>query len=219
MFDPQPGLLIVDDDTSTRTSDVQLLAESGYRVRPADDGFAALREIRKELPDMILSDLHMPGMSGYELFSVVRRRFPAIQVIVMSISIINGEMPLGVAADACCGKDTAVPALLQIMQSLLLQKRIPSSRQETMMPIWIQPNGLDAEQDAYVTIACPECLRTFHEALDSSLCQIRETECVHCRNAIQYALVHPIARVSTPAFPHVLDESDPHPTNPAEFCY
>ena len=74
-------LLIVDDDPQMRTLLSVILAESGYRVRSAEDGFSALAEIRKEIPDIILSDLNMPGMSGFELLSVVRRRFPAIRVV------------------------------------------------------------------------------------------------------------------------------------------
>ena len=53
-----------------------VLTEIGYRVRSAEDGFSALREMRHEVPDILLSDLNMPGMSGFELLSVVRRRFP-----------------------------------------------------------------------------------------------------------------------------------------------
>jgi CheY-like chemotaxis protein len=61
-----------------------VLTEIGYSVRSAQDGFSALVEIRKDVPDIILSDLNMPGMSGFELLSVVRRRFPSIRVIAMS---------------------------------------------------------------------------------------------------------------------------------------
>ena len=50
----------------------------------AEDGFSALAEIRKEVPDILLSDLNMPRMSGFELLSVVRRRFPSIRTIAMS---------------------------------------------------------------------------------------------------------------------------------------
>ena len=44
-----------------------VLSEMGYRVRTAEDGFSALAELRKEIPDILLSDLNMPGMSGFEL--------------------------------------------------------------------------------------------------------------------------------------------------------
>ena len=77
-------LLIVDDEPSIRYSLACVLTEIGYDVRSAEDGFSALLEIRNEVPEILLSDLNMPGMSGFELLSEVRRQFPAIQTIAMS---------------------------------------------------------------------------------------------------------------------------------------
>jgi CheY-like chemotaxis protein len=53
-----------------------IFTELEHSVRSAEDGFSALVEIRQEIPDIVLSDLNMPGMSGVEFLSVVRRRFP-----------------------------------------------------------------------------------------------------------------------------------------------
>jgi CheY-like chemotaxis protein len=71
-------LLVVDDEEPLRTSLSEIFTESGYRVRSTEDGFSGLREIRRDIPDVIISDLEMPGMSGFEFLSVVRRRFPGI---------------------------------------------------------------------------------------------------------------------------------------------
>jgi CheY-like chemotaxis protein len=71
----------------------EIFIESGYAVRIASDGFSALAEIREEIPDLILSDLNMPGMSGFELLSVVRRRFPSIRVIAMSSAFSGVDLP------------------------------------------------------------------------------------------------------------------------------
>jgi CheY-like chemotaxis protein len=84
MLSDQKTLLIVDDDAPLRMALCELFGESGCRVRCAEDGFSALREIRQEIPDIVLSDLNMPGMSGFEFLFVVRRRFPSIRVIAMS---------------------------------------------------------------------------------------------------------------------------------------
>jgi CheY-like chemotaxis protein len=61
-----------------------LLSHAGYEVRTARDGFEALAVMRSgyPLPDLIITDLKMPSMSGFELLSVVRRRFSQIPVIV-----------------------------------------------------------------------------------------------------------------------------------------
>src|ERR1700688_3375095 len=94
-------LLIVDDEPSARMLLSHIFAELGHSVRSAEDGFSALFEIRQEIPDIILSDLNMPGMSGFEFLSVVRRRFPSIKVIAMSSAVFPVDgVPPGVAADA-----------------------------------------------------------------------------------------------------------------------
>src|ERR1035438_2029199 len=118
MPDTKARLLIVDDEPSIRTSMWHVLTEIGYGVRCAEDGFSALEELRKEVPDVLLSDLNMPGMTGFELLSVVRRRFPAIQTIAMSGSFCGDEVPSGVAADAFYQKGSSMGSLLRILEAL-----------------------------------------------------------------------------------------------------
>ena len=77
-------ILVVDDDDAVRDSIGLLLQMSGYHVSTAKNGFDALLQLKRSLPSIILSDLNMPQMSGFEFLSVVRRRFPKISVIAMS---------------------------------------------------------------------------------------------------------------------------------------
>ena len=101
-------LLIVDDEPSTRMSLSHIFTELGHGVRSAKDGFSALFEIRQEIPDVILSDLNMPGMSGFEFLSIVRRRFPGIHVIAMSGAFSGDGVQPGVAADFSRKKQLAL---------------------------------------------------------------------------------------------------------------
>ena len=77
-------ILVVDDDLSVRTTLTMLLEASGYEVTTAADGFEALALLQAQLPDVLLSDLNMPEMSGFELLSNVRQRFPKLSVVAMS---------------------------------------------------------------------------------------------------------------------------------------
>jgi CheY-like chemotaxis protein len=77
-------LLVVDDEPPVRDLFQGSLSTEGYEVRVAKDGFEALAQMRGALPDLILSDLKMPNMSGLEFLSVVRRRFPQIPTIAIS---------------------------------------------------------------------------------------------------------------------------------------
>ena len=185
------SLLVVDDQAPIRACLSELLTEHGYVVRLAPDGFSALGEIRKEIPDLILSDLNMPGMSGFELLSVVRRRFPSIRVIAMSSAFTAAEPPANVAADAFYEKGTHPDFLLQMVgeisrprQSLLVHP----PRQ--LAPLWIASNGRNSSGELYVTITCPECLRAFPQALGKSDTPTLETSCAHCCNPIHYAIDH-----------------------------
>jgi CheY-like chemotaxis protein len=195
------NLLIVEDDPKIRTLLSVILAESGYRVRSAEDGFSALAAIRNELPNIILSDLNMPGMSGFELLSVVRRRFPAIQVIAMSGVYLGDGIPPGVAADAFYEKGTDLGSLLQIVEAMTHPERVPSLQHSSMLaPIWIPRNGHDASGEAYVIVSCPECLRTFPQVLDEAICSICKTDCVYCHSLIHYSIVQPTDPASPQAF-------------------
>jgi CheY-like chemotaxis protein len=116
--DTESSVLVVDDEPLIRTTMSMVLAGIGYRVRSADNGLTALREIRHEMPDILLTDLNMPGMSGFELLSVVSHCFPAMHTIAMSGAFSGREMPPGVVADAFYEKGRRVETLFQIIETL-----------------------------------------------------------------------------------------------------
>src|SRR5579862_1620418 len=94
---PFSNLWVVNDEPSIRIAMAQMLTEIDDFVRSAEDGLSALLEIRKNIPDLILSDLNMPGILGFELLSAVRHCFPSVRVITMSDSSSCDEAPLGLA--------------------------------------------------------------------------------------------------------------------------
>jgi CheY-like chemotaxis protein len=185
-------LLIVDDEPTIRESLSLTLTEIGYRVRSAEDGFSALRVIRDDVPDMLISDLNMPGMSGFELLYVVHRRFPEIRTIAMSGSFSGDEAPSGVTADAFYEKGSSIHSLLKIIAGLALPLRTSANFAAVSAPLWVQRNGHNASGEPYVTIPCPECLRTFHQAIGGSLSLVREAICIHCRASVYYAIIEPV---------------------------
>ncbi len=189
------NLLIVDDEPSTRTSLTQIFAGLGHNVRSAEDGFSALSEIRQEVPDVILSDLNMPGMSGFELLSVVRRRFPGIQVIAMSGYFSGDGVQPGVAADAFYEKGANLGSLLNAMQSIAGTSSVRPDQPSA--PIWIASTEPGSAGGAYIMISCPECLRTFPQPIGEALAVIQQAPCFHCASTIRFAIV----QASNPASP------------------
>jgi CheY-like chemotaxis protein len=195
-------ILIVDDTPSIRTSMSLVLSEIGYRVRTAEDGFSALREIRRSMPQIVLSDLNMPGMSGFELLSVIRQRFPAIRTIAMSGAFSGVEVPSGVAADAFFQKGRSLDALLQVIDTLAQAERRAPRPSSTVSPLVIYGRIHDSSPGAYVTISCPECLRTFTQPFEGDGGLLFETHCVHCGCSMQYAIVQHSDQTTVQALQH-----------------
>jgi CheY-like chemotaxis protein len=83
---PLAGLrvLVVDDDRSVRESVAELLRGEGCEVETAPNGRIALRRLETLRFDVVLSDVVMPEMDGYELFQAVRRGHPGTRVILMT---------------------------------------------------------------------------------------------------------------------------------------
>jgi len=200
MPDIPTKLLVVDDEATTRLLMTRIFTDLGHSVRSAADGFSALAEIRQEIPDIVLSDLNMPGMSGFELISVVRRRFPTLPIIAMSGAFSGNGMQPGVAADAFYEKASNLKTLLEVVEAINRQGKPPTRHIDTTAPIWIQTNGCDSSGTACITIACPECLRTFPQVLGTGNCLVHTTDCAHCHSLIHYAIVQPTDPASPQAF-------------------
>jgi len=189
-------LLLVDDDAALLHLLTLILTNSGYEVRSAQDGFSALAAIRAEVPDILLSDLYMAGMSGFELLSVVRRRFPMIPVIAMSSAYTGPEVPTGVAADAFYEKATDLNALMCMVHGLhyLPDGPAPSPRTK-VMPMWVA-RKMDGSEDSHIVLACPECMRTFAQLRVGSESVVHEACCPYCSNAVSYAVVRSASAVT-----------------------
>ena len=100
----QRRVMVVDDEAANRELISDILASEGYDVVTAQDGVDALNQLTAPLPDVIISDLRMPRMSGFEFLAVVRRKYPDVPLIAMSGEFEGNEVPPGVPADAYLAK-------------------------------------------------------------------------------------------------------------------
>jgi len=205
-------LLIVDDDLLLRTSLATIFTQFGYNVQTASDGFTGLRKMREQLPNLLLSDLHMPGMSGFEFLSVVRRRFPSVHAIAMSSAHPGKGVPDGVAADGYYEKAGHIGALLEMIEAASRQQRasLEQSMRDTgrefvrdftrlakgHAPVWVAKNGHDPRGEAFVTLTCPECLRNFPQPLDENSRQVHRAGCHHCSTELDFVLVQALEPVN-----------------------
>jgi CheY-like chemotaxis protein len=97
-------LLVVDDEPDIREVTSAMLAEDGYEVLTARDGQEALEILPQFRPDLVVTDLRMPRLSGFELLKIMRERFPRLPVIAVSGDFSGQEMPPNITADAFISK-------------------------------------------------------------------------------------------------------------------
>lgn len=182
-------ILVVDDEPSIRAISEVLLVKKGYEVRTAGDGFEALVELRRALPDVIISDLTMPNMSGFELLSIVRRRFPQIPIIVISAAY-TGLAPGGVIADAFFYKgDYAPDELFTKIADLLERSPLrPHLARPERAPLWIPLNT-----EGYFVVTCTQCLCSAPVEDEHDSQELRETTCIYCDSKLQF-LAHSAVR-------------------------
>jgi CheY-like chemotaxis protein len=174
-------ILFVDDEPAIVETAALILGQSGYEVHTARDGFEALTALSRSLPDIQISDLSMPNMSGFELLSVVRRRFPQLPVIAVS-GQYNGTAPTGLIADAFFSKGHYNhEQLFEKILELLEQSPIrPNVSRPDKAPVWVPRSST-----GYFVVTCPNCLRSF-SVEDKSGKEYRETHCVYCDLTVCY---------------------------------
>lgn len=122
-----PRCLIVDDDQDSREGYAEYLRAFGFDVDESGDGRSALDLMQKVRPDVVLLDLHMPRMDGYEFVRRVRLMDGLRTVPIIAISAWVFPSDQALAAEAGCDLFLAKPCvpdevLATVMQLLKLQK-------------------------------------------------------------------------------------------------
>jgi len=81
---PKPKILVVDDEPGVRSLLKTMLSRKGYAAETVDSGDEALRRLRNEHFDLVITDLRMPGLPGEELVAQAKKDFPSLPVVVIS---------------------------------------------------------------------------------------------------------------------------------------
>lgn len=124
--DAAPLVLLVDDDQHTREGWAEFLLGSGYRVSEASDGPEALAKIASRKPDIVLVDLGIPRLDGWELTRRIKST-PAWQhIAVVAVSGLDYPETLeritAAGCDAFLGKPCEPTALLAVIRGLLARR-------------------------------------------------------------------------------------------------
>lgn len=95
-----PRILIVEDELPMRTALVDLCAAQGYRVVAAADGVRGLERALDDPPDLLLLDVMMPKLDGYAVCREVRRRLPALPILLLTAKGLVDDRVTGLDAGA-----------------------------------------------------------------------------------------------------------------------
>ncbi|MDN5942887.1 MAG: sigma-54 dependent transcriptional regulator, partial [Nitrospira sp.] len=77
-------VIVVDDDAETLALLREIVAKEGFEVQTAEDAETALRRIEEWQPELVITDIHMPGMDGLALLAAVREKEPDIPVVLLT---------------------------------------------------------------------------------------------------------------------------------------
>lgn len=197
-------ILLVDDDEALLVTTAAVLAQEGYEVRTARDGFEALAVLRGGVPDVLVSDLKMPNMSGFELLSIVRKRFPAISVIVLSGEFTPITSPI-VLADRYVQKGTRSASQLKEMVRELLSASPLRAQPAKSAPA---PTWIPRASNGYIIMTCSECLRPFSVlTAEIEIDKVASERCPHCGHDLMY-LINSTVEATDAVPPNVLRESN-----------
>jgi CheY-like chemotaxis protein len=188
--DPMPEVcascvLLVDDEPPIRNLVSMHLEKAGFHSIHANDGIDALMKLRDTLPRVIISDLEMRRMSGFEFIGVVRRRFPVIPVIAL-LGNITSEFSADIKPD--CWFEKSRLRLPEFMQTVsYLARKTPNHidlPQIISLPIRARPKPA-----VYIVLTCPDCLRSFEVASTPGIKALEGTAvCTYCEGRVPFII-------------------------------
>jgi len=139
----RPSRVLIVDDTPANVKLLEdLLAFHGYEIEAASDGEAALAMIRENTPDLVLLDVVMPGLSGYDVCRAIRAdaRLAMLPVVMVTALEDREERVKGIeaGADDFLSKPINPPELLARVKSILRIRRLYETvqRQKEQLAAW-----------------------------------------------------------------------------------
>ncbi len=192
------NLLIVDDDLAMRALFFRIFTGLGHRVRCARSNFLALHHFQQHLPEVILTDLHLPETPGMEEMSVVRYRDPEIHVIATGSASAEARLQSGFSSAPLDSQNINLAYLINMINLGTLPGQPSRGLDE---PIWIAPQTTPAKERDGALIHCPECHEPSPLTIMNESSMIHQRCCIHCLAVLYFILVHP-AHCTIPVAPY-----------------
>jgi CheY-like chemotaxis protein len=123
-----PTILLVEDFDDTRLMMKMWLVKNGYRVIEAETGEEAINIAQRELPDLIIMDVLMPGMNGLDATQKIREHQALGQIPIVAVSAYGSNEYRAIAIQAGCNEYVSTPfeprVLAELLKSLLAARKI-----------------------------------------------------------------------------------------------
>ena len=122
-------ILLVEDFDDTRLMMKLWLVRNGYRVLEAETGEEAISVAQRELPDLIIMDVMMPGMNGLDATQRIREYQPLRRIPIVAVSAYGADEYRSIAIEAGCNEYVSTPfepdALAELIETLLTKRESP----------------------------------------------------------------------------------------------
>lgn len=132
MSDIRPHVLIVDDDAELRGMLCEYLSNEQIEVDTAPDGAAALRVIERQRPDLVLLDVSMPGLSGFDVLRRLREKWPVpVLMLTARDDVVDRVLGLELGADDYLTKPFSTRELVARINAVL-RRALPGGEAGTI---------------------------------------------------------------------------------------
>lgn len=120
-------ILVIEDDSGIRTGLVDNLTMKGYQTLSAADGASGIKLLEEGLPDLVILDIMMPGMDGFEVCRQIRSKSLKVPVIILSARREESDKLLGLelGADDYVSKPFSVHELMMRVKAVLRRTQAP----------------------------------------------------------------------------------------------
>lgn len=115
------NIMVVEDNSRARYALMAYLSlQAGVRITAeASNGLEAISKIKSSLPDIVIIDMHMPVMDGLEATKIIKKRWPKVKVIALTMYKIYQSEALSAGADAFVVKGCSTAELVSTVYTLI----------------------------------------------------------------------------------------------------
>lgn len=120
-------VLVVDDEPNIVLSLEFLMEQAGFEVATAEDGEQALAQVRDDQPDLLLLDISLPGISGFDVLERLRSEEATARLPIIMLTAhgrdVEREKGMALGADDYITKPFSTQALVEKVKTLLLKEQ------------------------------------------------------------------------------------------------